>query len=168
MVINMSLPLNIDIRQILLHSLNFVILTGGLYFILYKPVKSFILMREKIYEDMDKNARKTIEDADNIKAEYEKKLKDADEEISALKSEAMSQAELSAQKIIENAKNEASAILNKAKTQAEYETRDSLLHANTEISKIAVSAAKKLLFDSTSDAYDAFLDNAKGDADSGN
>ena len=34
-----GLPLNIDIQQILLHMLNFVILAGGLYFILYAPVK---------------------------------------------------------------------------------------------------------------------------------
>ena len=32
----MNIPLNIDWQQILLHVLNFVILFGGLYFLLYK------------------------------------------------------------------------------------------------------------------------------------
>ena len=34
-----NIPLNVDWQQILLHWMNFVILTGGLYFLLYKPVK---------------------------------------------------------------------------------------------------------------------------------
>ena len=34
----MNIPLNIDWQQILLHLLNFVILAGGLYLLLYKPV----------------------------------------------------------------------------------------------------------------------------------
>ena len=41
------MPLNIDWQQILLHLLNFVILAGGLYFLLYKPVKNFMLARKK-------------------------------------------------------------------------------------------------------------------------
>ncbi len=32
----MNIPLNIDWQQILLHLLNFVILAGGLYFLLYQ------------------------------------------------------------------------------------------------------------------------------------
>ena len=35
----MNIPLNIDFQQILLHLLNFAILGGGLYLLLYKPVK---------------------------------------------------------------------------------------------------------------------------------
>ena len=42
----MNIPLNIDWQQILLHVLNFVILFGGLYFLLYKPVKNFMAKRE--------------------------------------------------------------------------------------------------------------------------
>ena len=33
------MPLNINLQQILLHALNFVILFGALYFLLYKPVR---------------------------------------------------------------------------------------------------------------------------------
>jgi len=35
------MPLNINLQQILLFALNFVILFGAMYFLLYKPVKSF-------------------------------------------------------------------------------------------------------------------------------
>ena len=39
------MPLNIDFLQILLHLLNFVILAGGLTFLLYKPVVKFLESR---------------------------------------------------------------------------------------------------------------------------
>ena len=42
----MSIPLNIDWQQILLHLFNFAILAGGLYLLLYKPVKRFMEQRE--------------------------------------------------------------------------------------------------------------------------
>ena len=69
--------------------------------------------------------------------------------------------------LIKKAKAEAEEILNKARTQAEYETKESLHHANNEISKIAAAAAKKVIFESTSESFDAFLDSAKGDAKGG-
>lgn len=38
----MNIPLNIDWQQILLHFFNFSILVGGLYLLLFKPVKRFM------------------------------------------------------------------------------------------------------------------------------
>lgn len=162
----MNLPLNIDIRQILLHMLNFIILFGGLYFILYKPVKDFILKRSKFYEDMDNKAKTVLNEAEDYKKSYEEKLGFAEKEIAEMKVKAQQKAENEAKEIVKKAKTDADELLNKARTLAEYETQESLRRANAEISQIAVSAAKKIVFDSTSDAFDAFLDS-KGDAKGG-
>lgn len=162
----MNLPLNIDIRQILLHMLNFVLLFGGLYFILYSPVKDFIKKRQKIYSDMDKKAEETLKSAAECKKKYEEKLAFADKEISEMKNRAQSIAEQNAKELTEKAKNEAEELLNKARALAEYESQESLRRANAEISQIAVSAAKKVVFGSTDEAFNAFL-SSKGDAESG-
>ena len=42
----MGVPLNIDWQQILLHMFNLIILTGGLYFLLYQPVTAFMKKRQ--------------------------------------------------------------------------------------------------------------------------
>lgn len=42
----MGIPLNVDWQQILLHLFNFIILFGGLWLLLYKPVKDFMAKRE--------------------------------------------------------------------------------------------------------------------------
>ena len=65
----MNIPLNIDWQQILLHLLNFVILAGGLYLLLYKPVKTFMEKRQQYYQEQDAKAAKLLSDA-------QKELKD--------------------------------------------------------------------------------------------
>ena len=52
----MNIPLNIDWQQILLHLFNFSILVGGLYLLLFKPVKNFMDKRAKHYQDMESAA----------------------------------------------------------------------------------------------------------------
>ena len=52
----MQLPLNIDWQQILLHALNLVILVGGLYALLFKPVKKFMEQRAENYQKMKADA----------------------------------------------------------------------------------------------------------------
>ena len=53
------MPLNINLQQILLHWMNLSILTGGLYFLLFKPVKQF--MDNVKYERLDGCNRITVE-----------------------------------------------------------------------------------------------------------
>ena len=80
------MPLNIDWQQILLHLFNFVVLTGVLYFLLYKPVKSFMDKRTEEYRSADEKANKTVSDV----LEENARLK---EEIRRLKGDAETQKE---------------------------------------------------------------------------
>ena len=57
------MPLNIDWQQILLHWMNLAILIGGLYFLLYKPVKDFMEKREAHYRELDRQAAGKLEEA---------------------------------------------------------------------------------------------------------
>ena len=59
----MGLPLNIDWQQILLHLFNFLILAGGLYLLLYKPVKQFMDKREQTYQAMNDAADQKAQQA---------------------------------------------------------------------------------------------------------
>ena len=56
------MPLNIDWQQILLHWMNLAILTGGLYFLLYDPVKRFMEKREAYYRSLDEEAAKKLQE----------------------------------------------------------------------------------------------------------
>lgn len=163
----MNLPLNIDLRQILLHMLNFVILAFGMYFILYKPVKEFMYKRIKAYEDMYGEAKKNLAKSESLKKEYEEKLSSLDEEAKKNREKSEAQANADAARIIEKAQKEADDILNRSKKQAEYESKEALRRANREISEITVAAAKKMIYSDTSEAFDAFLKSSEGDAEGG-
>ncbi len=67
------MPLNIDLLQILLHMLNFVILAGGLTFLLFRPVNRFLEERAaRFAAEEEKNRADAAENA-RLRAEYEEK-----------------------------------------------------------------------------------------------
>ena len=84
----MNIPLNIDWRQILLHLFNFAILAGGLYILLYRPVKNFMKQREDYYQGLRDDAEQVKEQAEQLKTQYETQLSQADEAIDRKKAEA--------------------------------------------------------------------------------
>ena len=79
----MNIPLNIDWQQILLHLLNFVILAGGLYLLLYKPVKT--VMEKRQLSDARAQAEQILADAHAAaQREHDKLLSDAQKELKDL------------------------------------------------------------------------------------
>ena len=79
------MPLNIDFLQVLLHMLNFVILAGGLSLLLFKHISKFLDQRRAHFETLEaENARKAQEN-DQLKAEYEKRMEEANVEIADMK-----------------------------------------------------------------------------------
>lgn len=85
----MKLPLNIDWQQILLHALNLVILVGGLYALLFKPVKKFMDQRAENYQKMKADAEDAKAQAESLKAELSERMKQADAEAQTYRQEAV-------------------------------------------------------------------------------
>ena len=85
----MGVPLNIDWQQILLHVFNFIILAGGLWLLLYKPVKDFMTKREKYYKDIDDSANEKAEKAKESERLYEERIAGAEKEIGEQEHEAL-------------------------------------------------------------------------------
>lgn len=157
----MGVPLNIDWQQILLHLFNFLILAGGLYLLLYKPVKSFMEKRKAYYADMDAEARADREAAAREKADYTEHLKAAEADIADMKKKAMEEAKKSADDYLENARAERAAILSKAQTEAEAEKNKIFAKANSEIESMVYHAIDKMMIPESVDPLDDFLDKAE-------
>lgn len=102
------MPLNIDIVQILLHMLNFVILAGGLTFLLFKPVCKFLNERREYYEKLDAENAEKAANNEKLKKEYEKKLADAEIEFAALRAAAEKESAEAAKQYIDSAKGKGS------------------------------------------------------------
>ena len=102
----MNVPLNIDWQQILLHLMNFAILAGGLYLLLYKPVKQFMAKREAYYQGLADQAADKLREAEALKADCQAKLDASDEEIRQKKAKAQHDAQVAAEQQLDDAKAE--------------------------------------------------------------
>ena len=157
------MPLNIDIVQVLLHMLNFVILAGGLTLLLFNPIRRFMENRRKQFEKREAENRENALNNERIKTEYEQKAASLEEEMAALRLRSEQEAADAAKAYIESAKAEAAAIISKAESDAEKRKEQILDSAQTEIGELVISAAQKLLAETvtperTHALYDAFLE----------
>lgn len=157
----MTMPLNIDWQQILLHLMNFVILAGGLYWLLYSPVQKFMEKRFAHYEEMDQQAQAKLRHAQELEESYQACLDGAEEEIRQQKARAAEEILHSTEEELSRARAQGEALVEKAKQMAEQERRKQVAEAQKEILQIAVDATEKLLKPSSSDTLDAFLDSVK-------
>ena len=153
------MPLNIDLQQILLHWMNLAILTGVLYFLLYKPVKEFMVKREEYYRSVDGEAAATLAEAERVKAECQNKLEEADEEIRQERAKAQQSIQQSTEDQLAQARAQARQIVTHAQTEAEHSRERILRESQRELRKLAAQATKKLAFQA--DPFDQFLDLAE-------
>lgn len=153
------MPLNIDWQQILLHWMNLAILTGGLYFLLYKPVTQFMAKREEHYRQLDKQAADKLAEAERVRGEYQARLDGAEEEIHQARARAQQAIQQSTEEQLERAKEQARQIVVHAQTEAEHSRERVLRESQRELRKLAAQATKKLAFHA--DPFDQFLDLAE-------
>ena len=157
----MNIPLNIDWQQILLHFFNFSILVGGLYLLLFKPVKNFMDKRAKHYQDMETAAVEREKATAEMEAAMQQRQAVLDAELDEKRAAAAKEAEAFAQQQRDAAKAQADKILSDAKAAAESERQKIVAEANREAVAIAEDAMEKLMAAQTAQAYDAFVNAAK-------
>ncbi|USF25921.1 ATP synthase subunit b [Firmicutes bacterium ASF500] len=156
------MPLNIDFQQILLHWMNLAILTGGLYVLLYKPVKQFMDKREAHYQELERQAADKLAQAEQLKAERQAQLDQAGEEIRQARAKAQQSAQQAAQEQLDQAQAQAQHIVAKAQAEAE-QSRDRIRReSQRELRELAAQAAKRLAARPGTDPFDQFLDLAEG------
>ena len=159
----MNIPLNIDWQQILLHLFNFSILVGGLYLLLFKPVKNFMDKRAKHYQDMETAAAEREKATRELEASMQQRQAALDAELDEKRAAAAREAEAYAQQQRDAAREQADKIVAAARENAENDRKKIVAEANREAVSIAEAAMEKLLAKETSNAYDAFVNAAEGE-----
>lgn len=157
----MNIPLNIDWQQILLHLLNFVILAGGLYLLLYKPVKTFMEKRQQYYQEQDakacKDAGRRGENSGRGPSAVEKCRRRRCGK--ARRRPEVGGRRHAAAAVRRTGTGGANSGGRHAAAQREH---DKLLSdAQKELKDLAVTATEKLVLQSDGDAFDQFLDAAE-------
>ena len=159
----MNIPLNIDWQQILLHLFNFSILVGGLYLLLFKPVKNFMDKRAKHYQDMETAAAEREKATRELEASMQQRQAALDAELDEKRAAAAREAETYAQQQRDAAREQADKIVAAARENAENDRKKIVAEANREAVSIAEDAMEKLLAAQTARAYDSFVNAAEGE-----
>lgn len=112
---------------------------------LFEPARKILNERkQKITQDVE-DAKKDKEDAAAVKAEYEKKLKEADKEVETILAEARKKALDNEAAIIAQAKEEASKITARAREEAALEQKRVADEMKQQMISVAAAMAQKVV-----------------------
>ena len=159
----MNIPLNIDWQQILLHLFNFAILAGGLYILLYKPVKDFMAKRESYYQNIDNETKSRLQQAEELKDSYSRQLSDVAQEIAQKRTEAQKAIDVSREEQLQQARDEAARIVENARISCEQEHNKMLSNVQKEISDLALTTTEKILLKGEGSPFEQFLNAANAE-----
>lgn len=124
---------------------NFLILFGGLGWYLRQPLREFLESRTRSIQEGLANGRLAKEMAQRQLSEIESRLARLDEEIRALKSQAIQEAEQERNRILESAKADAQKILELAQREIEGMKKAARLELKSHIAELAVRLAEERL-----------------------
>lgn len=140
-----NLPLGLDGIKILLHLLNFLILFGGVTFLVYKPVKKFIEKRQnEIKLQYEKNEQAKAE-AEELHSEYLEKLAKAESEIIFQRSEAERSNHIIKENAISEASQKAEEIISRAEIESQDIKKETISGIKNKVADVAVTIAEALL-----------------------
>ena len=134
-----------EIAGIIFTLINIFVLFLFLKIFLFKPVTAIMEKRQNSIRDSFQEADGTKAEAYKLKGDYEKELKNATEQSSAIIKEARERAEIEFSRILKEAKEEAAKVLVEANQMIALERKKSLESAQAEIAGIAMLAAAKVI-----------------------
>ena len=137
--------LNINGWDILWTVINLLIFYFLLRKFLFKPVLGMMERREQMIKDDLDNAKKASEEAEQIKAEYEAKLSEAQAEAVKITTTAKQRADKESAEIVEDARAEAAHIIEDAQKTIERDREAAMSSAKEQIAGLAVMAASRVL-----------------------
>ncbi|MBP0979723.1 MAG: F0F1 ATP synthase subunit B [Oscillospiraceae bacterium] len=157
--------LSIDKWTIIFNLINTLILYKIIKKFLFGPVNKIINDRKsEIKQDYDR-ANKTLEEATDLKKDYENKINNSNQEALEIIDSAKVRATEKYNEIINEARDKASNLINKANKQIELESKKAINNIKDEVADIAVLMAaevlkKEISLDDHKKIIDKFFDEA--------
>lgn len=145
--------LNINPWNMVMIVINLLVLYAIFRKFLYKPVMNVINRREELIQGQFDSAKKTQDDALQLKADYEEKLQKANVKADEIILAARDQAKEEHEKAVLETQAKTDRMIEKAKADIEKEQKQAQQEVQGEIAKLALIAARKII--ETGEAHDA-------------
>lgn len=137
--------LGFNIWTFLLQAVNVLVVLGGLYLILWKPLGKTLAEREDKITGSLKEAALAKEKADEMLAAYRQQLNQAQQESQAILQRAAETAETTRSGIVIQAREEAQRVMEQARLEIEKEKGLALAAIRNQAADIVVMATGKIL-----------------------
>ena len=112
---------------------------------LFVPIKNMIDSRQKEIDDIYSDAENARESADELKAEYEKKMSQASEESEKIIKDAVRRAQLKEEEILKEANRQADRTLERAEEQIALEKKQAINDVKDQVSQMAIGIASAVI-----------------------
>ena len=132
-------------HELLYKTINFIILVGGLGYILRKPTAEFFSSRSASIQKSLDEGRKALEASQAQLRVVEEKLKGLEAEIAAFKSSALKEMEAERQRMQQAGAEEAARILESARNQTSVAVRAAKLELRRYAAQKSVTLAEELI-----------------------
>ena len=137
--------LNITWQGIVLHLIALIILTVGLYLLLFKPVKKMIRERQEKVKKIEKENAELNEEVKALKNSSEKVLADAKKEAAAIHESVVKVANQKASDIVGEAKAKAKAMIDRTETEMDEERKKLQADVEKQIADVSLVVAEKVI-----------------------
>ncbi|MBR4628541.1 MAG: F0F1 ATP synthase subunit B [Ruminococcus sp.] len=159
--------LDIDIWNFIWAGINLILLLILMKIFLFKPIRKMMDKRTQMVQDELDSAKKTREEAEQLREQYDSELDSAKDEAQKIIDKAHEDAETERAAIIKRSKEEAERIVADAGKSIENERRRVLAQAQTQIADLAVEAASRIIGENVDDEknrrlVDKFLTEEEG------
>jgi F-type H+-transporting ATPase subunit b len=134
-----------ETREIVYKTINFLILAGGLVYLLRKPLADFFTQRSAEIRAGLEEGRKALEASQARLSAVEEKLRRLEEEVAAFKAAAEHEMDAERQRLRQAAESEAQKILESARARMETAARAAQLDLKRYIADQALTQAEQLI-----------------------
>ena len=122
--------------------------------VLFKPIAKIIKEREELVKGQLDEARRTNEEADELKAHYEETIKTAKDESMQIVRSARERATKEAQQMAIESEERSKRMIEKAEIEAKRQKEQAVKEAESQIAALAVAAAAKIINEASSEKLD--------------
>ena len=137
--------LGFDWQSIVAHLIALIILTVGLYLLLFKPVKKMIKERQEKIRKIEQENNDLNEEVKSMKSSTEVVLNEAKKQASVIHDNAVRVANQKADEIVSSARKEAKDLVERTEREMEEERTKLQSEIKKQISDVSIAVAEKVL-----------------------
>ena len=145
MLANIFEKLGFDWQSVVAHLISLIILTVGLYLLLFKPVKKMIKERQEKIRKIEQENNDLNEEVKSMKSSTEAVLSEAKKQAAVIHENAVKVANQKADEIVSGARSEAKNLMERTEREMEEERNKLRSEIEKQISDVSVAVAEKVL-----------------------